>query len=199
MIDFKNLRALIPGHVCDQILEVVDKYKINTPLRLSHFVAQCYHESQGFHVTQENLNYSLDGLLRVFKKYFPVDIASDYVRKPEKIANRAYANRNGNGPESSGDGWLYRGRGYIQLTGKENYAAFDKVVPENILVNPDVVSSKYPMLSAGWFWDQRQLNALADLGADQQVVSDITKKINGGYNGLEDRLKLFDRFYGALK
>lgn len=199
MIDFKNLRALIPSHVCDQILEVVDKYKINTPLRLSHFVAQCYHESQGFHVTQENLNYSLDGLLRVFKKYFPVDIAADYVRKPEKIANRVYANRNGNGPESSGDGWLYRGRGYIQLTGKENYAAFDKVVPENILVNPDVVSSKYPMLSAGWFWDQRQLNALADLGADQQVVSDITKKINGGYNGLEDRLKLFDRFYGVFK
>ncbi len=178
----------------------MDKFQINTPLRLCHFLAQCGHESGNFKAVNENLNYGAKGLRGIFGKYFPTDAkAAEYERKPEKIANLVYGGRMGNGPEASGDGYKYRGRGYIQLTGKDNYAAFDKVVAEDITATPDLVATKYPLLSAAWFWNSRKLNELADKGATDAEVTSITKKVNGGTIGLEDRIKHFKEFYSLLK
>lgn len=195
MIDFSGLRPMLPQHVCDQIMDVALKYRIDTPLRLAHFLSQCHHESMGFKATEENLNYSVDALLRVFKKYFTPRNVEPYARNPIAIASKVYANRMGNGDEASKEGWKYRGRGYIQLTGKNNYAAFDKTVIDNLLVNPELVATKYPMLSAAWFWNERGINAQADTVS----VRAVTLKVNGGLNGLDDREKLFDRYYGVLK
>jgi putative chitinase len=185
--------------VFEQIPLVMEKFAINTPLRLAHFLAQCAHESGNFKATRENLNYSSAGLLKTFPKYFKdIETAKKYERKPEAIANRVYSNRMGNGDESSGDGFKHRGRGYIQLTGKQNYSSFDKVVDEDILANPDLVATKYPMLSAAWFWDSRKLNAIADTGATDAVVTSITLKVNGGRNGLADRISKFKVFFASL-
>jgi putative chitinase len=195
-----KLKGHIPDTVLTQIPLVMEKFQINTPLRLCHFLAQCGHESGNFKAVSENLNYGAKGLLGTFKKYFPTEAkAKEYERKPEKIANLVYANRMGNGTESSGDGFKFRGRGYIQLTGKDNYAAFDKVVEENITENPDLVATKYPLLSAAWFWNSRALNTLADKGATDTDVTAITKKVNGGTIGLPDRIKHFKEFYELLK
>ena len=177
-----NLKALLPANVFDQ-LEEIKRFEIDTPLRISHFLAQCAHESANFELVEENLNYSESGLLKVFGKYFKPDTAKTYARKPEMIANRVYANRMGNGPESSGDGWKYRGRGYIQLTGKDNYKMFDSRVDANIVGNPDLVADVYPLLSAAWFWYIKGINVHADLNNIERV----TRKVNGGLNGLEDR------------
>ena len=199
-MDIQKLKGHIPDAVLAQIPDVMDKFQINTPLRLCHFLAQCGHESINFKAVSENLNYGAKGLLSIFKKYFPTEVkAKEYERKPEKIANLVYGNRMGNGPEASGDGFKYRGRGYIQLTGKVNYAAFDKVVPEDIVANPDLVATKYPLLSAAWFWNSRALNTLADKGATDAEVTAITKKVNGGTIGLPDRIKHFKEFYALLK
>lgn len=199
-MNIDKLKGHIPDTVLNQIPQVMEKFQINTTLRLCHFLAQCGHESGHFKAVSENLNYGPVGLLNTFKKYFPTaDKADAYGRKPEKIANLVYANRMGNGPESSGDGWKYRGRGYIQLTGKDNYAAFDKVVEENIVENPDLVATKYPLLSAAWFWNSRGLNALADKGATELEVAAVTKKVNGGKIGLADRIKHFNELYQILK
>lgn len=193
------LTGLIPENVLTQIPGTMEKYEINTALRLSHFLSQIGHESGNFRATIENLNYGAKGLRTTFGRYFPTDeLAKQYERKPEKIANRVYASRMGNGPESSGDGWKYRGRGYIQLTGKTNYAAIDRVVEENILENPDLISSKYPLLSAGWFWNSRNINKAADKGTAHEVVKEVTRLINGGTNGLEDREAKFHKFYELL-
>lgn len=198
-MDLNKLKGHIPDIVGLQIPEVATRFQINTPLRLSHFLAQCAHESGNFRLVQENLNYSAKGLLTVFKKYFPdPDIANAYARKPEHIANLVYANRMGNGDKASGDGWRYRGRGFIQLTGKYNYAAFGKIVPENILEQPDLVAVRYPLLSAAWFWGNAGLNTLADRGATDAVVTAVTKKVNGGENGLPDRILHFRHFYSIL-
>ena len=178
----------------------MEKFEINTPLRLCHFLAQCAHESGNFKAVTENLNYGPVALMSTFKKYFPLlTTAEAYARKPERIANRVYADRMGNGAESTGDGWKYRGRGYIQLTGKVNYQSFDKVIEENITDNPDLVATKYPLLSAAWFWNSRTLNTLADKGASDADVTAITKKVNGGTHGLEDRIAKFKKFHGLLK
>jgi len=194
------LKGHIPDAVLSQIPQVIEKFQINTPLRLCHFLAQCGHESGNFRAVNENLNYGAKGLLGTFKKYFPTEAkANEYERKPEKIANLVYGSRMGNGPEASGDGFKYRGRGYIQLTGKDNYAAFDKVVEENITENPDLVATKYPLLSAAWFWNSRALNTLADKGATELEVAAITKKVNGGTIGLADRIKHFNEFHALLK
>jgi putative chitinase len=136
--------------------------------------------------------------MRVFPKYFNIENVESYVRQPVEIAARVYANRMGNGDEASLEGWLYRGRGYIQLTGKNNYTKFDLDVPENILINPEIVAEKYPLMSAGWFWNDNKLNEIADQGADQNVIAAVTKKINGGFHGLENRHKLFDRYYSTF-
>lgn len=196
-MNIQLLKGHLPDYVVSQIPDTVQKFSINTPLRLAHFLSQCAHESGGFKIVQENLNYSSKSLRSVFGRYFPTDDkALMYERKPEKIANLVYGNRMGNGPETSGEGWKYRGRGYIQLTGKQNYQAFDKLVTENIIENPDLVATKYPMLSAAWFF-QRCLPK-CDKGNSDAVVTEVTKCVNGGTNGLEDRLKYFKKYYAVL-
>ena len=197
-LNLAKLKGVVPDKVIEQIPECAAKFKINTPLRLAHFLAQCGHESAGFKATQENLNYSADGLNKIFGKYFKTVSAASYARQPEKIASRVYANRMGNGDEASKDGWKYRGRGYIQLTGKSNYAEFDKSVNEDVVANPDLVASKYALLSAAWYWNSRSLNASADKGATDAVVTEITKKVNGGTIGLADRIKHFKEYYKLL-
>ena len=167
------------------------KYDINTPVRQAMFLSQIAHESGNFRAVQENLNYSVNGLRSVFGKYFPDDeIAAQYARQPERIANRVYANRMGNGEESSGDGWKYRGRGLIQLTGKNNYTSFSLAADNNALLEPDLVAEpELAVESGGWFWGTNNLNRLADTG-DVRVV---TRRINGGYNGLTDREAKFGK------
>jgi putative chitinase len=199
-MDISKLKGHVPDAVITQIPEVMDKFQINTPLRLCHFLAQCGHESGNFKAVNENLNYGAKGLRGIFPKYFPTDaLAAEYERKPEKIANKIYGGRMGNGPEATGEGYKFRGRGYIQLTGKDNYSAFDKVVTEDITANPDLVATKYPLLSAAWFWNSRKLNEIADKGATDAEVTAITKKVNGGTIGLEDRIKHFKEFYNLVK
>ena len=192
------LQGHVPQSVIDQIPAVAEKFGVNTPLRLAHFLAQTGHESGGFKVVNENLNYGAKGLTSIFKKYFTEESAKEYERKPEKIANIVYANRMGNGPQASGEGWKFKGRGYIQLTGKDNYSAFDKTVEDNILENPDLIATKYPLLSAAWFWSKNGLNTIADLGATDDSVTKITKRVNGGTIGLEDRIKHFKEYHNLL-
>lgn len=198
-MNIDNLKNTVPNEVLDQIQETIQKFELNTPLRLAHFLAQCAHESGNWRFKVENLNYSAAALQSVFRRHFPDEAtAAQYARKPEAIANRAYANRMLNGDESSGDGWKFRGRGYIQLTGKQNYTLFDSIVEENILENPDLVSEKYPLLSAAWFWDSNRLNALADKGATDEDVTAITKRVNGGTHGLDDRINKFKQYFTSL-
>ena len=195
MIDYNCLKNDLPQVAFDQILDCATRYQIDTPLRLAHFLSQCAHESGGFRHTEENLNYSADGLLKVFGKYFNPTSAALYANAPESIASYVYASRMGNGTEASGDGWRYRGRGYIQLTGKDNYTEFDRVVTNNITANPDLVATKYPLLSAAWYWDSKKLNEIADRSASENEVAAITKRINGGMNGIADRVEWFNKFY----
>lgn len=198
-MDLNKLKGHVPDTVISQIPEVMQKFGINTSLRLAHFLAQCGHESGGFKLTQENLNYSAKGLATTFKKYFINEAAAKpYERNPQKIASKVYGSRMGNGAEATGEGWKYRGRGYIQLTGKDNYKAFDATVPENILEQPDLVATKYPLLSAAWFWNKNGLNTLADGGATDTTVTSITKRVNGGTIGLPDRIKHFKEYHTLL-
>jgi len=198
-MNLDKLKGHVPDTVIAQIPEVGEKFAINTPLRLAHFLSQCGHESGGFKVVKENLNYSAKGLRSIFKKYFTDDAtALLYERKPEKIANLVYASRMGNGDKASGDGYKFRGRGYIQLTGKDNYTAFGKAIGVDILANPDLVATKYPLLSAAWYWNSRKLNAVADQGATDAVVTKATKLVNGGTIGLDDRIKHFKEFHHLL-
>ena len=194
-----KLKGHVPQVVIDSIPEVASKFGINTPLRVAHFLAQCGHESGGFKVTNENLNYSAKGLNGIFKKYFPtLASAVPYERKPEKIANKVYGGRMGNGVEASGDGYKFRGRGYIQLTGKENYTAFGKSIGVDIPSNPDSVATTYALASAAWFFSKNGLHKMADGGATDSVVTSITKRVNGGTIGLEDRIKHFKEYYSLL-
>lgn len=196
-LNIQNLKGHIPDNVIAQIPDTADKFKINTPLRLAHFLSQCGHESNNFTAVSENLNYGAKGLLGIFKKYFPTEAkAKEYERKPEKIANLVYGGRMGNGPEASGDGYKFRGRGYIQLTGKDNYKAFGAAIGVNITDNPDLVATTYPLLSAAWFF-QRCLPK-CDAGATDEVVTSVTKCVNGGTIGLPDRLKHFKEYYSLL-
>jgi putative chitinase len=198
-MNLAKLKGHVPDSVIAQIPFIVSNYKVNTLLRLSHFLAQCGHESANFRAFKENLNYSAEGLNKTFKKYFPtLESAKDYARQPERIASKVYANRMGNGNEASKDGFKYLGRGFIQLTGKANYLEFDKSVSEDILANPELVATKYPLASAAWFWDKNGLNTIADKGATDAVVKSITKRVNGGTIGLEDRIQHFNEFYSLL-
>jgi putative chitinase len=198
-MNLEKLKGHIPDNVIAQIPGVMEKFQINTPLRLAHFLAQCGHESGGFRLTKENLNYSAKGLMGIFKKYFPNEaLANQYARKPEKIANKVYGNRMGNGAEATGDGAKYCGRGYIQLTGKDNYTAFGKSINEDIATNPTVVAEKYALLSAAWFFNKNKLHIMADGGATDAVVTSITKRVNGGTIGLPDRIKHFKEYHALL-
>jgi putative chitinase len=173
-------------------------YKLS-PNRAAHFFAQTAHESGNFKAFSENLNYSAKGLRGIFGKYFPTDaLARAYERKPEKIANRVYANRMGNGDEASGEGWKYRGRGPLQLTGKNNYRAFGKYIgrEQEILDNPDLVATELGFESALWFFDANKLWGICDQGINDAAILQLTKRINGGTHGLDDR-KLKTKKYAA--
>ena len=195
----EKLKGHVPDAVIAQIPDTAAKFNITTPLRLAHFLAQCGHESAGFKAVSENLNYSADGLVKIFGKYFNAATAAGSARNPEKIANKVYSSRMGNGNEASGDGWKYRGRGFIQLTGKDNYKAFDATVEDDILLNPDLVATKYPLASAAFFFNKNGLWAVCDKGSDDAIVTSVTKRVNGGTIGLADRLKHFKEYYALLK
>ncbi len=198
-LKLEKLKGHVPDAVISMIPDTAQKFQINTPLRLAHFLAQCGHESGGFKATQENLNYSAKGLRGIFGKYFPTDaLAEQYQRKPEAIASRVYGGRMGNGVESTKEGYKFRGRGYIQLTGKDNYTAFGKAINEDVISNPDLVSSKYALLSAAWFFNKNGLHKMADEGSSDTVVTKITKRVNGGTIGLSDRIKHFKEYYSLL-
>jgi len=193
------LSKKLPANVMDEIPLIMEKFGIDNPLKLSHFLSQCAHESGNFKFVRENLNYSADGLRKIFPKYFPtIEAANKYARQPEKIANKVYANRMGNGDEASGDGWKYKGAGYIQLTGKDNYAAFDKFVDDDIMANPDLVATKYPLTSAAFFFHKNKLWDICDKGHGDDVVLAVTKRVNGGTHGLAERQKNFDFFHSTL-
>jgi putative chitinase len=180
--------------------EVFPANGIDTPERIAAFIAQCGHESGGWTTFEENLNYSAQGLNSIFKKYFPtLESAQPYARKPEMIANKIYANRMGNGDSASGDGYKYRGRGPIQLTGRANYTAFAKDMFDdwqNVVDNPDWVTydKDFALMSAIWFWNKNNLNKEADAGD----IKTMTRKINGGYIGLEDRIAHYNEAMNLL-
>ena len=199
-MNIEKLKGHVPDSVLAQIPDVAKKFNITTPLRLAHFLAQCGHESGGFKFLNENLNYSAKGLRGTFPKYFPTDeIAAKYERKPELIASKVYGGRMGNGAEETKEGFKFRGRGYIQLTGKDNYTKFAKFIGEDTVANPDLVATKYPLASAAFFFDSNGLWAICDKGADQATVTAVTKRVNGGTIGLADRLNHFNEYYNLLK
>jgi len=198
-MNLDKLKGHIPDAVISQIPGIQDKFEINTPLRLAHFLAQCGHESGGFRLVKENLNYSAKGLMGIFKKYFPTEaLAKIYERKPEKIANKVYSSRMGNGDEASGEGAKFCGRGYIQLTGKTNYQSFFKSIGADINTDPTLVATQYPLASAAWFFNKNGLHKIADGGATDAVVTSITKRVNGGTIGLPDRIKHFKEYHALL-
>ena len=191
-----QLQQLIPQnqhveHWFEALEKILPDYEINTPQRVAAFLAQCAHESGGFNFIQENLNYKAESLCRVWPKYFPnMDVANQYAHKPEQIANRAYANRMGNGPEESGDGWAYCGRGLIQLTGKSNYSKFAESIDTPLEEITDFMQTfEGCVQSACWFWEANNLNQYADSGD----ILTMTKRINGGTLGLEDRTNHYHR------
>lgn len=203
MISQDGFKAVIPDVNWDYAKQyigffdsVLPSYQINTPLRQAHFLAQVAHESGGFKFVKENLNYSAKALYAVFRKYFPnLDTANAYARQPEKIANKVYANRLGNGSEASGEGWKYRGRGLIQLTGKSNYNSFSSSAGIDAVANPDLVATpEYALASACWYWKSRNINQYAD--ADD--IHMVTKRVNGGTNGLESRQHYLEEFKRLL-
>jgi putative chitinase len=199
-MNINKLKGHIPDSVIEMLPDTILKFELTTSLRLAHFLAQASHESGGFKLVKENLNYGAKGLIGTFKKYFPTEQkALLYERNPEKIANLVYGERMGNGPEPTGDGFKFRGRGFIQLTGRNNYIEFSKAVNEDLTLNPDLVATKYPLLSAAWFFHKNGLHKLADNGADDSVVTQITKRVNGGVLGLEERKKHFKEYYSLLK
>ena len=171
-----------------------------TPIRAAHFFAQTSHETGGFKAFSENLNYSAQGLQGIFGKYFPGTLEESYARQPEKIANRVYADRMGNGNEASGDGWKFRGRGALQLTGKANYEAFAKYLGNNeVMENPDLVATKYSFESAMFFFERNKLWAICDQGINDAAILALTKRINGGTHGLEDRKAKTYKYYEYVK
>ena len=186
MLESQLLALGIEGKWLEPLKETFEKYNINTTKRQAAFLGQCMHESNNFKTLTENLNYSARGLMATWPRRFPTEeIANQYHRQPEKIANRVYGGRMGNGPEESGEGWLYRGRGLKQLTGKENYERCGSGLGVDLVSNPDwLLDPKYAALSAGWFWNRKQLNDLADSGD----YKEMTRRINGGLIGYEDRV-----------
>lgn len=183
-----KLKSKIPIQVVNELEIVMREFNISNPFRLAHFLAQTAHESGNFKHVRENLNYSAEGLIKVFPKYFSKETALWYARKPEAIANVVYGNRMGNGDKNSGDGWRYRGRGYLQLTGKINYKAFGDYIGINFITEPDLVASKYPLTSAAWFFEKNKLWDVCDQGLHQDIVKQVTKRVNGAYHGLSDRI-----------
>jgi putative chitinase len=192
VLTLEQLKQMVPGnphiaHWHEALDQLLEDYGINTPHRVAHFIAQCAHESGGFKFIRENLNYSAQGLMGTFKKYFPtMDLAQQYQRQPERIANRVYASRMGNGDEASGDGWRYCGRGLIQLTGKDNYTFFAGSLGIPVEEAAEYLATfEGAAQSACFFWEQNKLNRFADAND----TKGLTRAINGGFIGLEDRIK----------
>ena len=190
ILSLQQLKQMVKNphvdHWHEALDQLLDDYEINTPLRVAHFIAQCAHESGNFVFIKENLNYKAASLQKIFSKYFPTaELAAQYANRPEQIANRIYANRMGNGPETSGDGFRYCGRGLIQLTGKDNYTFFAGSLNIPVEEASDYLATfEGAAQSACWFWEQNNLNRFADAND----VKGLTRAINGGYIGLEDRI-----------
>jgi putative chitinase len=193
-MNLNKLEHILPNNVYDALL--TNNRNITNNFRLAHFLSQVAHESGNFKVLYENLNYSAAGLLKVFPRYFNLTTAKQFERKPQLIANKVYANRIGNGNEASGDGWNYIGRGYLQVTGRANYKAFSDYIGEDCEKNPDLVATKYPLDSALWFFDRNKLWSLCDKGEENVPI--VSKRVNGGTNGLQYRLNKFRSFIKYL-
>ncbi len=195
-MNLTKLKNLIPDSVLTELPNAIQMAKLDTPLRLAHFLGQTAHESAYFTKVVENLNYTTpERLCAIFPSRFKtVRDAQLYVRNPERLGNLIYANRMGNGSVLSGDGYKYRGRGYIMLTGAVQYLLFGQKVGVKLLQEPDLVATKYPLTSAAWFWNRNDINKVADLN---DIVK-VTLRVNGGKIGLEDRIKSFTKFYDIL-
>jgi putative chitinase len=178
--------------------KAMEFYKM-TPERAAHFFAQTSHETGGFKAFSENLNYSAQGLQSVFGKYFPGDLEASYAKKPERIASRVYADRMGNGNEASEEGWIFRGRGALQTTGKSNYKALSEHLKKpEIMINPDLVANELAFESAIFFFDKNKLWSICDKGVNDTSILALTKKINGGTHGLDDRMAKTKKYYTWL-
>lgn len=198
-LNLAGLTGQLPASVIAQIPETALKFGITTNLRLAHFLAQCALESVEFKATVENLNYSASRLLQVFPKYFKGIDPAPYAKNPVKIANRVYASRMGNGNEASAEGYKFRGRGYIQLTGKTNYTSFTKFIGEDCVANPDLVATTYPLASAGFFFNSNNIWAICDRGADDATVKAVSTRVNGNPpHAVPERTKYFKKFIAAL-
>jgi putative chitinase len=193
------LKGKIPDSVLSQIPKAAIDFNISNVLRLSHFLSQCGHESGSFKLVEENLNYSAERLKEKFGKYFPGDLQLSYAKIPVKIASRVYGSRMGNGDEASQEGYKFRGRGYIQLTGKDNYTSFARFIGEDTVANPDLVATKYPLASAAFFFNSKRLWTICDKGSTEAVIKELTLAVNAGLNGLPDRIKHFNEYYNLLK
>jgi putative chitinase len=193
-----KLKGHIPQNVIDEIGLIAEKFNLNTNLRLAHFLAQCSHESGNFKILTENLNYSKEGLMRIFGGYFAGNLAESYAHQPEKIASRVYGSRMGNGDETTKEGWKYRGAGYIQLTGKDNYRKFGEFIGVDLVSNPELVATKYPLTSAAYFFNSNNLWIICDEGSTDDIVTKVTRRVNGGTNGLSHRLQEFKKFISLL-
>jgi putative chitinase len=193
-----KLHNKIPLQVLNELGDVMKDFNITNSFRLTHFLAQVAHESGNFRFVRENLNYSTEGLLKVFPKYFDRNTAPLYARKPEQIANIVYESRMGNGNRNTGDGWRFRGRGYLQLTGRTNYKAFGDYIGVNLLVNPDLVATKYPLTSAAWFFEKNNLWAICDQGVDLATIRRVSQRVNGGFNGISDRVSKTNVLFNIL-
>lgn len=190
----------LEGHIDNVAYQQLSLIKeIDSINKLIHFMAQVDHESGGFKHLYENLNYSQKGLLGVFPKYFNLSNVASYERNPQKIANRIYGNRMGNGDENSGDGYKFRGRGFLQLTGHDNYSNFSKYIGEDCVSNPDLISTKYPLVSAAYFFTSNHLWDICNKDLSEATITYISKKINGGLIGIDERIKLVKHYEELLK
>ena len=193
-----KLHNKIPIQVLNELGDVMKQFNITNSFRLTHFLAQVAHESGNFRWVRENLNYSAEGLLKVFPKYFDKNTAPLYARRPQAIANMVYNGRMGNKLKSN-DGWNFRGAGYIQLTGRTNFKAFSDFIGDpKIMDDPSLVATKYPLTSAAWFFEKRGLWAICDEGVDLATIRKVTRIVNGAYNGLSDRLSKTNVLFNIL-
>lgn len=196
IMDISKLQSELPEHIYDQLSGIE---QIDGPLRMSNFLGQCKHESGNFTKFTENLNYSGSALWTLFRNHFAsLDETNSYARQPEKIANRIYANRMGNGDEESGDGWLHKGVGAIQITGKTNQEQFFESIGLPGQTDPNEIAANYSLISAAWFFTKNSLWTICDKGIDEDTVTILTHKINGGNNGLAERLQYTKEFYNTL-
>lgn len=198
-MDLQKLQGVVPDEIYNQLQDTCSAFDIDGPLRLSHLLGQCKLESGNFTHLVENLNYSGDALMKLFHSHFTDQADADsYNRQPERIANRIYANRMGNGDEASGDGWMFRGRGCIQSTGRDNYQEFGDSIGVDLISSPDLVATDYSLLSAAFFFKSNDLWAICDKGIDVATITIITRHVNGGENGLSDRIQYTQEFHQIL-